>query len=90
MNGTHCEYGRTRCDAFRRVEGSGLEHDLVASRRAPGPTTPALGWKGSGPATPHAATDQDLEVSERHASALLLPDRAKREDRIEGGVRIHG
>jgi hypothetical protein len=34
--------------------------------------------------------DQDLEIGEGHAAALLFPDRAKREDRFEGVVAIHG
>ena len=67
----------------------GLEHDLVTRRRAPGSTAPPLRWKGRGPATPDATTHKDLEVSERYSAALLPPDRAEREDRIERSVAIH-
>lgn len=61
----------------------------MTSRRAPGPATPTFGWKRSGATAAHAATDEDLEIGERHAAALLLPDRAKREDRIERVVAVH-
>ena len=72
-----------------RVERSGLEHDLVTRRRTPRSATPPFGWKRGGPATAHAASDQDLEIGERHAAALLFPDRAKREDRVKRVVAVH-
>lgn len=74
----------------RGGEGSGLEHDLVASRRAPRSTAPPFGRKRRGPATAYAATDQDLEIGEGHAAALLVPDRAKGEDGVERAVAVHG
>ena len=74
----------------RPRESSGFEYDLVPGRRAPRSTAPSLGRKGSSPTTPDTAADQNLEVSERHASTLLVPDRAEREDRVESGVCIHG
>ena len=70
--------------------GSGLEDDLVPSRDEPWSTTPALGRQRRGATTAHAPADKDLEIGECHAPALLLPDRAKREDRVEGVVGIHG
>lgn len=74
------------------LDGAGLslEHDLVASCGTPGPATPPLGWKRGGTATAHAPTNEDLEIGECHATALLRPDRAKREDRVERIVAVHG
>src|SRR5713226_9863957 len=72
-----------------RVERSDLEDDLMPSRRAPPSTAPALWWQRRGPAAADASTDHDLEIGERDAAALLFLDRAKREDRVECGVRIH-
>ena len=71
------------------IEALRLEDDLMTCRRAPGSTTPPFGWKGRRPATAHTATHQDLEIRERHATALLLPDRAKREDRVKRVVGVH-
>lgn len=68
---------------------SGLEHDLMPSRRTPGPATPALRRQGRGTATPHAPANEDLEIGKRDAPALLFPDRAKREDRVERVVAVH-
>src|SRR5436309_1345726 len=91
-SGVYCPPRRSRGAAFseKRREASGLEHDLVTGRRAPGSTTPTLRRKRRRPATPDAASHQDLEVSERYAAALLLPDRAEREDRIERRIGVHG
>jgi len=69
---------------------SGLEHDLMPSRRAPKAAPPTLRWQGRGPATAHAPANEDLEIGESHAPALLFPDRAKSEDRVEGVVGVHG
>jgi hypothetical protein len=33
---------------------------------------------------------KDLEVSERYSAALLPPDRAERENRIERRIGVHG
>jgi len=68
---------------------SGLEHDLMPSRRAPGAATPTLGRQGRGTATAHAPPNEDLEIGKRDAPALLFPDRAKREDRVERGIAVH-
>src|SRR2546423_6177585 len=67
----------------------GLEHDLVTSGRAPASAPPPLRWERRCPASSHAATNEHLEIRERHAAALLFPDRAKREDRVERVVSVH-
>src|SRR2546423_907704 len=67
----------------------GLEHDLVTSGRAPASAPPPLRWERRCPASSHAATNEYLEIRERHAAALLFPDRAKREDRVERVVSVH-
>ena len=54
----------------------------MTGRRAPRSTAPALRRQGRRTATAHATSHQDLEIGERHASTLLLPDGAEREDRI--------
>jgi len=72
-----------------RVESSGLEHDLMTSRRAPRSTTPPFRRERGGPAAAYAATDQDFEIGERHVTALLGPDRAKRKDRVERVIAVH-
>ena len=72
-----------------RVESSGLEHDLMASRRAPRSTTPPFRRERGGPAAAYAATDQDFEIGEGHVTALLGPYRAERKDRVERAVAVH-
>src|SRR5207245_10826630 len=69
-------------------ESSGLEHDLVTSRRTPGSAAPPFRRKRRRAAAAHAATYQDLEVGGRHPAALLRPDGAEREDRLERRVGV--
>src|SRR5947207_11005467 len=82
---------QTRGDLFwsDMSKRSALEDDLVTRRRAPGSTAPAFGRKRRRSASANAAVDEDLEIGERHAAALLFPDRAKREDRVERVVAVH-
>src|SRR5438552_12900092 len=68
----------------------GFDHVIVSRGLSLGLSPPSLGRKVRSPTALETPAHQDLEVSKRHASALLFPDRAEREDRVEGGVGIHG
>src|SRR2546425_3911228 len=66
-----------------------LEHPLVARQRSPGTDAPAFRGEGRAPATADAAANLDLEIGERDAAELRLPDGTKREDRVERRVAVH-